>query len=942
MHWSLKLRILPPPASWCSTIRLFSNLDLLKEKLTENVKHQIENKYKSIVSSVGGTLEGKRREDNFYVLSMFPYPSGSLHMGHVRVYTISDTLARYYAMNGKNMFQPMGWDAFGLPAENAAHQHGIDPREWTVGNIATMKSQLQGFGCKFNWESELATCDPKYYKWTQALFLDLYHAGLVYRKEATVNWDPIDNTVLADEQVDEQGMSWRSGARVEKRRLSQWFIRTTRLAKDLYEGLSDPVLQDWKDIVNLQKHWIGEPNGVGFEFQILPQPEGEPNGVSFEFQILPQPEATSNSAPTTNTLSIWLPEDRIEDVAKSQGQYITVKSSHILASKTKSSGVVGYARNPFTRSPVPILVNDEFIYEPGQDVKLCSVYTGPEEQAFASSQGLSLVSEVDPKSWTRDEICRFALENQLGGYPVSSKLRDWLISRQRYWGTPIPMVHCPSCGPVPVPYEALPITLPPSPPLPLASNAEWQHCSCPKCGHGGARRETDTMDTFVDSAWYYVRYLDINAEVSFNTDKAQDWLPVDIYIGGKEHAVLHLYYARFIAHFLHAQGKTPAREPFKRLLVQGMIMGQTYREKTSGKYLKPDEVFTKGDGKKGTVYSALTQEPVTVSWEKMSKSKFNGVNPASLISQYGIDSTRLFVLSDVAPTSEKNWSDAAFPGILNWQIKLWILVKDYLKFSRDPSLVKNPLSREQLTVAESKLAEARNKTVKAVSYSYARNQQLNAAICRLQSYTATLRNCPLSLPASSDLYRRYLQELLIMLAPMTPHMASFLWDCCEFDHSAGLWDSGWPQVDHSWPLAFRCMIHKKLILDLQVVKSDLIKLDKTAALSLLVEKIRTNSKMKSFQYLLEDSGLNASNQQIQFSLDPNHDATLVLPFSMKYVDPNKTHDDTSGDGEETNTDDSTEVDEEKTGKKRAKQKSKSREGDETEKKTKKKSKASQT
>uniref|UniRef100_A0A8D8ZZD4 leucine--tRNA ligase n=1 Tax=Cacopsylla melanoneura TaxID=428564 RepID=A0A8D8ZZD4_9HEMI len=475
------------------------------------------------------------------------------------------------------------------------------------------------------------------------------------------------------------------------------------------------------------------------------------------------------------------------------------------------------------------------------------------------------------------------------------------------------MVHCGSCGTLPVPLSSLPVTLPPSPPLPLSHHTDWQRVQCPRCGAGDARRETDTMDTFVDSSWYYARYLDPNnTECAFSAAQARSWLPVDLYVGGKEHAVLHLYYARFVAHFLHAQGRTPTREPFKRLLVQGMIMGQTHREQSTGKYLKPDEVYTEGGGgggkkstkSEGTVYSVATREPVTVSWEKMSKSKHNGVNPAYLVKQYGVDTMRLFVLCDVAPTSQKNWSHAAFPGILNWQVKLWLLVKDYLRYSRDPdSLIRTKLTPEQTAAAEHKLCAVRNQTVRAVTYAYSRNHQLNAAICRLQSYTTSLRNTAPSIKASSPVYSRYVAELLTMLAPMTPHLSCFLWECCEFP--GHLWDTSaapsWPQVDDHWPLSFRVLIHKKPILTVPVVKSELVKLSKGTALALLVEQVRANEKtMAAYRYLLDlETELSEENEHIQFSIDPNEEAVLTLPLAMKRAKPDETDETNETQDEET-------------------------------------------
>lgn len=579
-----------------------------------------------------GTFKADNKEkEKFYVLSMFPYPSGHLHMGHVRVYSISDCMARYQRLHGKNVLQPMGWDAFGLPAENAAIQRNIPAAEWTRDNIRHMKEQLQSLGTSFDWDCELATCTPEYYRWTQELFIKLFEQGLAYQREALVNWDPVDNTVLAEEQVDANGRSWRSGAKVEKRLLRQWFVKTTKFAKALYDGLNDLIVEDWKDIIKVQKHWIGECNGYSFTLRVEP----------------------SLSSPVKD-LTVWTqsPEYLLNDC------FVAIKSSHLLNSgqgdKRVTDRLSGYTlTNPFTGSQIPIIITDSVLFPMGRSGATSDIYLGlpdlheDDAQLFEkyklerSSTDKQIRGDVD-----RQTVLEKATELDIGGYPISSKLQDWLISRQRYWGTPIPIVHCDSCGAVPDKRENLPVTL---------ECVKKGHVECPKCGQP-ARRESDTMDTFVDSSWYFLRYLDSKNETEiFDKTKAREMMPVDLYIGGKEHAELHLYYARFINHFLHSQGLVPEPEPFKRLLVQGMVMGRSFRVKETGKYVTEKEVEVL-DAKKGKAVERGTGKQVVVTWEKMSKSKVNGVDPAEIINEYGCDATRLFILGNVAPMSHRNWS----------------------------------------------------------------------------------------------------------------------------------------------------------------------------------------------------------------------------------------------------------------------------------------------
>lgn len=716
------------------------------------------------------------------MLSMFPYPSGNLHMGHVRVYTIADSVARFQRMCGKNVFQPMGWDSFGLPAENAANQRGVEPASWTEQNIAQMKEQLKRLGCSFDWNHELSTCSPKYYKWTQHLFLMLHRHGLAYQNEALVNWDPVDKTVLADEQVDANGCSWRSGAKVEKKLLRQWFIRTSAYAKQLLDGLEDPTLRDWRDIINLQRHWIGECDG--YAFNLLTSASG--------------------------LLRVWTTHP---EHLKDPHAFLVLRSNHHL-SKLKGADSLS-AENPFAGTTMPVVFSDEVTFPPKSDVYLAAPSFRGEDKDLWDSYGLAFTSNgkdeesLSPANWEmlRKEVLQAATRLNVGGYRVSSKLKDWLISRQRYWGTPIPIVHCQKCGAVPVPEEQLPVSLPPK-----DSPKEAFLCDCPKCGEKDARRETDTMDTFVDSSWYYLRYLDAqNSERIFDTALTKKFMPVDLYIGGKEHAVLHLYYARFINHFLHSCGLSPTSEPFSRLLVQGMVMGRSFRVKGSGRYVPETEVEIV-NAKKNQAVLKETKEPVVMTWEKMSKSKLNGVEPSDMFNEYGTDTTRLIILADVAPTSHRNWSSATFPGILNWQKRLWLTLQDFQQAREDQTASDVVPTSEEFLAEDAKLFDARNFYVKGATFNYRHAQQLSVAISKMQGLTNSLRRTPKHVLRHGKQFERALAAQIIMLAPMAPHFASELWSkfvaipgrlnpaSQELQWSEDVLAQRWPDIDPAYNL----------------------------------------------------------------------------------------------------------------------------------------------
>ncbi|OQR70266.1 putative leucine--tRNA ligase [Tropilaelaps mercedesae] len=692
---------------------LFSRSGEWDEKFTLEVKKDIEKFWKVKVAQRTVCPSS----DKMYILAMFPYPSGNLHMGHFRVYTIGDLLARYYSMLGKNVIYPIGWDSFGLPAENAAIERGEDPKEWTQKNIASMSRQLCDLNYSFNWEREISTCDPAYYRWTQYLFIKLFEAGLVYRKKAVVNWDPIDNTTLANEQVDSDGRSWRSGAKVEKRILNQWFVRTTRYSKELYQGLDD--LKGWDDIVPMQKGWIGNVDeGTIFKFGL----EGD----------LPLDE-----------LEIWT--DRPELIVGAA--FIIISEDHLLAETLKTNKI--FAKNPFNNNRlIPVFPNENNFDIPPATGAFVGVPTASEsETKFAEKnniyfkdvlKGAQIVNSAEFNGTAveaRQKILHFARANNIGGFPASRFLKDWLISRQRYWGTPIPIVHCERCGPVPVPKLDLPLKLPH---LPTGSNLpdaeHWIRTLCPKCGEA-ARRETDTMDTFVDSSWYFMRFLDTANETELvNPSVASTMMPVDLYIGGLEHAVMHLYYARFMAYFMYKElgfgNLNHGPEPFKRMIVQGMVVNETYRVTSTGEYVSKSLVDF-SDPKRPKTFD--TNLPICVEWEKMSKSKHNGVVPQDVTDKYGIDTTRLFILGDYGPTSRYKWPSPAFLGIKSWQDKLWMTVGNFRK-SRE-------VAQECVNAKhEQSCWQARNNFIKECTYHFEETHQFNLIIKHMQIFTKSLRS----------------------------------------------------------------------------------------------------------------------------------------------------------------------------------------------------------
>jgi leucyl-tRNA synthetase len=649
----------------------------------------------------------------YYVLEMFPYPSGRIHMGHVRNYTLGDVLARYKRAKGFNVLHPMGWDAFGLPAENAARGQGIHPAEWTYGNIAAMRAELRSMGLSIDWSREIATCHPGYYAHQQKLFLDMFREGLVYRRESWVNWDPVDNTVLANEQVID-GRGWRSGAAVEKRKLSQWFFRITEFADDLLEALDG--LDRWPPQVRLmQQNWIGRSEGLTLRFDI----EGGQDSVDiyttrhdtlFGASFI----AVSPDHPLAAAISGRDPAAArfIEDCRKSgtteaaietgekKGHDTGLKAVHPLDDNIRLPVYIAnfvlmeYGTGAIFGCPAHDQRDLEFARTYGLPVRPVVVPADADaatfsvaDTAYVETSGVRIANSAFLDGLTvdaaKEQVAQRVEADGRGRRTVNYRLRDWGVSRQRYWGCPIPVVHCGSCGIVPVPDSDLPVRLPDDvqfdrPGNPLDDHPTWKNVSCPSCG-GAARRETDTLDTFVDSSWYFARFCSPRADAPVDSDAVAYWLPVDQYIGGIEHAILHLLYSRFFTRAMRRCGHVDLSEPFSGLFTQGMVCHETYRDER-GQWLYPEEV---GRDDSGRQVHVNTGRPVTIGRsESMSKSKRNVVDPGSIIKRFGADTARWFMLSDSPPERDLEWTDAGVLGAWRFTQRVWRLVTDHVAGDR--------------------------------------------------------------------------------------------------------------------------------------------------------------------------------------------------------------------------------------------------------------------
>ncbi len=777
--------------------------------------------------------------EKYYVLEMFPYPSGRIHMGHVRNYAMGDVVARYKRARGYNVLHPMGWDAFGMPAENAAMERGVHPASWTYQNIASMKSQLKAMGLSLDWSREFATCDVAYYQHQQHLFLDFLEKGLVYRKQSKVNWDPVDNTVLANEQVID-GRGWRSGALVEQRELTQWFFKITDFSQDLLEALD--TLDQWPEKVRLmQKNWIGRSEGMMLRWEIVQEtaPAGETEievyttrpdtlfGASFLAIAADHPLA-KDAAAKNPAIDAFCEECRRAgtslaalETAEKKGIDTGIRVKHPLDPSWELPVYVAnfvlmdYGTGAIFGCPSGDQRDLDFARK--YDLPVVPVVMPADDDAATFSvgdvaydgDGVMINSRfLDGKSTTEafeivaDRLSSMTLGNApQGERRVNFRLRDWGISRQRYWGCPIPVIHCDDCGVVPVPKKDLPVQLPEDvtfdqPGNPLDRHPTWRHVACPQCAKD-ARRETDTMDTFVDSSWYFTRFTAPWESKPTDQSAANRWLPVDQYIGGIEHAILHLLYSRFFTRAMRETGHVDAKEPFKGLFTQGMVVHETYSRGTGmgREWVAPADIrIEELDGKRRAYHLSSGEEVAIGSIEKMSKSKKNVVDPDDIIASYGADTARFFVLSDSPPERDVIWSEAGVEGAHRFTQRLWRLIAEASDKLRD---VAPTPAKDGEAQAISQIA---HKTLKAVQNDYDR-LWFNKAVARIYELVNALAS-PLTRVAAGEgdkAYRaaaRDAAEILIQLvAPMTPHLAEECW--AALGNGGLLAHTDWPRYDET-------------------------------------------------------------------------------------------------------------------------------------------------
>ncbi|MCD8497531.1 MAG: leucine--tRNA ligase [Alphaproteobacteria bacterium] len=760
----------------------------------------------------------------YYVLEMFPYPSGRIHVGHVRNYTLGDVVARYRKAQGFNVLHPMGWDAFGLPAENAAMERGLHPGKWTRENIAAMREQLKSMGLSIDWSREVATCEPDYYRHEQKMFLDFLKNGIAYRKESVVNWDPVDNTVLANEQVVD-GKGWRTGAPVERRKLNQWFLKITDYADDLLEGLK--TLDRWPEKVRImQEKWIGKSQGLQFKWNLV--------GTDQQIEVFTtRPDTLFGAAfiglspdhPLATQLAGGKPgfDDFIRECQQ-------VGTSEEAIEKAEKLGFdTGYmATHPLLGHEIPVYIANFILMDYGtgaifgvpahdqRDFDFAKKYHLPIRQVISDDSGHDCTAEaytgpgklvnshyldgMDIEA-AKAEIIKRCEENGTGFGTTQYRLRDWGISRQRYWGCPIPIIYCEDCGAVPVPEKDLPVTLPEDvsfdkPGNPLVHHPTWKNCSCPTCGKP-ATRETDTFDTFFESSWYQFRYCDPHNEtLPLAKDKAAYWMPkghtVEQYIGGVEHAVLHLLYARFFTRAMKTCGYVDCDEPFMGLFTQGMVTHETYQD-TAGKWLFPSEIAKDDSGKFVKIDDgSAVKVGATI---KMSKSKRNVVDPEDILGTYGADAARLFILSDSPPERDLEWTEAGIGGAYNYirQIYGFIIydVKDFLP----PVGTEKP---EALSRHATDLLKQAHKMIHGMSQDI-EAFHMNKAVARFRTFSNDLKGFKPEAQEWDDGERWALREsieiLIRVFNPMMPHLAEELWQM--LGHKTLLVDERWPEVDHT-------------------------------------------------------------------------------------------------------------------------------------------------
>ena len=776
----------------------------------------------------------------FYCLSMFPYPSGKLHMGHVRNYTIGDVRSRFKKMQGFNVLQPMGWDAFGMPAENAAINHQVAPSQWTYENIAYMRKQLQSLGFALDWEREIATCRPEYYRWEQLLFTKLFEKGIVYKKLGTVNWDPVDQTVLANEQVID-GRGWRSGALVEKREIPMYYFKITDYAEQL---LADLDGLDWPEQVKtMQRNWIGKSRGMTVRFQVAADSrEGLPESHREFVQVYTtRPDTLMGATYVAVAAEHPLAAAAAEKQPALQAFIAECKAGSVaeadMATMEKKGMPTGrFVINPLNGERLEVWVANYVLWGYGDGAVMAVPAHDERDFAFAKQYHLPMkqVISVDGQpfdaaqwqDWYADkengvlvnsnefnglnfqaafDAIAAKLQAASAGEPKTQyRLRDWGISRQRYWGCPVPIIHCDKCGDVPVPEQDLPVVLPENvvpdgAGSPLAKMPEFYETKCPKCG-GAAKRETDTMDTFVESSWYQFRYMSPCDDAHMVAPEAAAyWGQADQYIGGIEHAILHLLYARFFTKLMNDEGIVSVREPFKQLLTQGMVLAATYyRESADGKktWFNPAEVRVQTDDKGRPVSAVLEADgqPVVIGGvEKMSKSKNNGVDPQQIIDAYGADTARLFMMFASPPEQSLEWSDAGVEGAHRFLRRLWRTVYEFVQNGGSGA---NKFSGSQETLLGS-LKDLRFKlhsTIAKVTGDYDRRQQFNTAIAAVMELLNQYDKTDTSGEHGQAVAREVLEAVVLLLSPIMPHICETLWGELA---GGNLWQQSWPAVDNA-------------------------------------------------------------------------------------------------------------------------------------------------
>ena len=772
----------------------------------------------------------------YYCLSMFPYPSGRLHMGHVRNYAIGDVLARFMRMQGLNVLQPMGWDAFGLPAENAAIANGVPPARWTRENIAYMKQQLQSLGFALDWSREIATCDPEYYRWNQWLFLRMRERGIAYRKTGIVNWDPLDQTVLANEQVID-GRGWRTGALIEKREIPMYYLRITAYAEELLAALVG--LTDWPERVRtMQANWIGRSEGCDVVFPYADDTvalagAGALTVFTTRADTLFGVTFAAISAEHPLALAAAARDPRLAAFVEECRRGSTMEAA--VATMEKRGMPTGmHVRQPLTGEPIEVWVANYVLMSYGSGAVMGVPAHDERDFEFARRHGIALRTVVRPAGalWAEvgpewqdiyaeagetvnsgeysglssaaavSAVSRALEQRGLGTPRVQWRLRDWGISRQRYWGCPIPLIHCPSCGEVPVPDADLPVRLPEDlvpdgSGNPLAKSEAFLRCACPRCGQG-ARRETDTMDTFVDSSWYFLRFACADQDSMPIDERAQYWLPVDQYIGGIEHAILHLLYSRFWTRVMRDLQLISLDEPFRRLLTQGMVLNQIYfRQAGAGRpvYFNPAEVEARFDAAGKRIGAVLTGDgqPVELGGlGTMSKSKNNGVDPHGLVQKYGADTARLFVMFAAPPEQTLEWSDEGVQGQFRFLRRLWKAVYEHVNVGELPPPAV-PALREAPDEAGAELRRQAHQTVVRVTDDIARRRVFNTAIAAVMELLNAVARYD-SLSAGARALRQEALELAVLcLSPMVPHICHELW--FALGHERALIDEPWPKPD---------------------------------------------------------------------------------------------------------------------------------------------------